>query len=338
MTEWSQCNHVARAHLVTNSASSVVTFGSNHSKLHAWKFETQAVPLSPTQSASQTLSLHYLPSVPIRLIDAVFTSHSPHNGSKDIQLKKVRVGDYSVGRNWVEISRITGVRGDTNNHILDGAGFKCSVEVTYLVPKSSGVEWSKCGCPSAESDQPASLSPSKPPQPLLTLSEDFRQMFLSRESTDFTFIVDGEEIPAHKIVLSTRLTYFKRLFGSGMREALENRVSIDDMDATSFEQVLNFVYCGQLPKDMDTSPELFLPVAEKYDMRELKDASVLTMAKNLNIENLVETLIMAHLFRCPDLKSEGFRRLREWKSSVPDDVLNRLKDHPELMVEYIKIT
>jgi len=123
-----------------------------------------------------------------------------------------------------------------------------------------------------------------------------------------------------------------------MREACENRVSIDDMDAASFEQVLNFVYCGQLPKNLTTSSALFLPVAEKYDIQELKDACAAAMTKNLKIENVVETLIMAHLFRCPDLKRKGLHRFREWKPSIADESLNQLKEHPELMVECMKIT
>ena len=120
-----------------------------------------------------------------------------------------------------------------------------------------------------------------------------------------------------------------------MRETCSNRALIDDMDATSLEQVINFVYCGQIPKDLDTSPELFLPVAEKYDIQELKDACAIVMAKNLKAENVVDTLIWAHLFRCPDLKIEGIRCLRDWKSSIPAEQLNKLKPHPELMLECI---
>ena len=122
-----------------------------------------------------------------------------------------------------------------------------------------------------------------------------------------------------------------------MREARENRVSIDDMDATSFEQVLNFVYCGQLPTDLTTSPELFLPVAEKYDMQELKDACADAMTKNLNIENVVDTLIMAHLLRCPDLKSNGLRRFREWRPSISAESLTKLMGHFPLWMECMRI-
>jgi len=121
-------------------------------------------------------------------------------------------------------------------------------------------------------------------QPQDILAHDLNKLLLSSASSDVVFVVDGEEIPAHKLVLTTRLPYFEQLFSSGMREAVSNRVTIEDVDAATFKQLLRYVYCGQLPDDMDKSPERFLPSAEKYDMKEIKVVCVSSMIKNIKVK------------------------------------------------------
>ena len=52
-------------------------------------------------------------------------------------------------------------------------------------------------------------------QPRDLLAHDFDKLLLSSASSDVVFVVGEEEIPAHKLVLNTRLPYFEQLFSSG---------------------------------------------------------------------------------------------------------------------------
>ena len=121
-----------------------------------------------------------------------------------------------------------------------------------------------------------------------------------------------------------------------MREAVSNRVTIEDVDAATFKQLLRYVYCGQLPDDMDELPEKFLPSAEKYDMKEMKVACVASMIKNIKVENVVDYVVMAHLFQYSDLKMECLQHLQKWKDSVSEDAFELLKSHPDLLLELYK--
>ena len=121
-----------------------------------------------------------------------------------------------------------------------------------------------------------------------------------------------------------------------MREAISNRVSIEDMDAKAFKQLLRYVYTGHLPEDLETSSQAFLSSAEKYDMPELKAACVATMMRTIKIDNVIEFVTLAHLFRCAELKTECFRRLKEWKGSMPLESLDPLKSHPELLIDFVQ--
>ena len=89
---------------------------------------------------------------------------------------------------------------------------------------------------------------------------------------------------------------------------------------------------------MEESPQRYLPVAEKYDIAEMKAACSASMIKLLSKENVVQSLIMADLNRCPNLKKTCFKKFKIWKASMSDKALDPLKAHPELLLEYVKMS
>ena len=121
-----------------------------------------------------------------------------------------------------------------------------------------------------------------------------------------------------------------------MREATTNRMVIEDIDATSFKAVLKFLYCGRLPEDLQTSAKNYLPVAEKYDIRELKEACEIALIKTLTIRNVVEIMIMADVFRCNVLKPEAIDMFMQYRRCQSSKMLEPLKAYPELMLECLK--
>ena len=78
-----------------------------------------------------------------------------------------------------------------------------------------------------------------------SISSYFQSLYLSTNYADVIFQIRGEEIPAHKIILS-RIPFYKRLFASEMKEALSNRITIDASEETCFKQVLEYIYCGKV--------------------------------------------------------------------------------------------
>ena len=85
------------------------------------------------------------------------------------------------------------------------------VVVKYEVYRETRV--GRCHCSTCKVEAQQTAEP--PLSPTTTLIDDFRQFFNSQESSDIIFSVAEEEIPAHKLVLTARLPYFKRLFASG---------------------------------------------------------------------------------------------------------------------------
>jgi len=119
-----------------------------------------------------------------------------------------------------------------------------------------------------------------------------------------------------------------------MKEAATKTIPIEDCDIASFKEFLKYIYSAELPEDLESSPETYLQQAEKYDMQDLKHCCSQAMIRNLVKENAVSTLMMADMFRCPELKAECFRKLREWKTSLTDEDFQPLPK--ELLVELFR--
>lgn len=86
----------------------------------------------------------------------------------------------------------------------------------------------------------------KSPAPIL--DEDRKRLchdyFSSGDLSDFTIIAScGREFKTHRIILSVTSEYFDVLFThKNTKEALENKVILEDFDATTIEKVIGWAY------------------------------------------------------------------------------------------------
>jgi len=168
---------------------------------------------------------------------------------------------------------------------------------------------------------------------LRTLSSDFGKLLFETSSSDVTFKIGNESIPAHQLVLSARVPYFQRMFAIDMKEAASKIVTIEDADVGSFKELLKYIYSGQLPEDLQSFPEAYLPLAEKYDMPDLKDSCVGALTSTLDRDNAVSTLVLADLYGCSELKRRCLHSLREWRTVMTDEALEPLLERPKLLVD-----
>ena len=96
------------------------------------------------------------------------------------------------------------------------------------------------------------------------LSSDFVKLYLSGANADVALVFPDGEIKAHKTILSTRVPYFEKMFESGMKESLTNRVNMPEADKKSFDVFLRYIYGGLLPKVFDVEHQLKL--AKMYEV------------------------------------------------------------------------
>ena len=92
---------------------------------------------------------------------------------------------------------------------------------------------------------------------------------VNRKMTDVEFLVGEEAFGAHRSLISARSPVFAAMFISGMKEAATGQVRIEDVDPTTFQHFLKFLYTGMFePSSKDR--ELF-KVADKYGVETLME-------------------------------------------------------------------
>ncbi|KAF6198083.1 hypothetical protein GE061_007829 [Apolygus lucorum] len=109
--------------------------------------------------------------------------------------------------------------------------------------------------------------------------------------TDVTLVVGGlgNTYRAHKLVLSCHSQVFEAMFKNDMLESQRGEVVIDDVNPKIFSMFLDFVYTGDLPKDLTIQDGTELLVcADKYQTTAMLCALDDALAAKVTPQNALE--------------------------------------------------
>ncbi|XP_015927740.1 uncharacterized protein [Parasteatoda tepidariorum] len=167
-----------------------------------------------------------------------------------------------------------------------------------------------------------------------SLNELHRSLVLSHKEklfTDVNFIVGDDIIPAHKSILAARSPVFRTMLEADMREKSENRIVINDIEKPVLEAFLTFIYTGFVQtSDVSLVSQLY-PVADKYDVQNLKDVCQHVLSMNLNETTACEILNLAEVHSDENLTNSALNYLidnfdvieptEEWKKFVRNNTI-----------------
>ena len=137
--------------------------------------------------------------------------------------------------------------------------------------------------------------------PASSLIGDLRQLVNSELLSDVTFLVEGRQVLAHK-VLCLRCTYFKALLTGEMAEARQREVVINDVRHPIFLALLEYLYTDNVDISLEIAMELF-QAADQFGVDRLKRMCESKMLASINVENA------ATIFHAAD--AHAARSLRE---------------------------
>jgi len=69
----------------------------------------------------------------------------------------------------------------------------------------------------------------------------------SEKGSDIQFIVKGEKIPAHSLILEGGSPVFAAMFEHDMTESSSRTVVVEDIEPGVFRQLLHYLYTGEEP-------------------------------------------------------------------------------------------
>jgi hypothetical protein len=131
--------------------------------------------------------------------------------------------------------------------------------------------------------------------PPSTLVAEFRALVDDETLSDVTFLVEGNPVYAHKLMLM-RCSYFRALFLGSMKESTMETVRIEQVSHPIFLQVLEYLYTDHLRIPLESAMELF-EAADLFCIPRLKTMCEKRMLQSINVENA------AAIFHAADMHS-----------------------------------
>ena len=169
------------------------------------------------------------------------------------------------------------------------------------------------------------------------LISDLNTLMDDKTNCDLQITVKKQKIEAHRNILTARSPVFAAMLKHDMNEKRTNNVTISDIDAPVFTEMLRFMYTGDC--DVGNSAEDLYAAADKYDIQDLKEMCEENMRNNLDVDNAVRFLILSDAYQSKNLKERALAFInRNAAALVKKPCWNDLmKTHPDLMTEiYMK--
>uniref|UniRef100_A0A182Q251 BTB/POZ domain-containing protein 9 n=1 Tax=Anopheles farauti TaxID=69004 RepID=A0A182Q251_9DIPT len=128
-------------------------------------------------------------------------------------------------------------------------------------------------------------------------SEQMAQLCMSSDYADVTFLVEGQRIPAHRVILAARSDYFRALLYGGMQETRLDEITLN-IPLTAFKCLLRYIYSGSMPLAQLKEEHLLdtLGLANQYGLADLEMAISDYLRQVLSLNNVCAILDAARLF------------------------------------------
>lgn len=133
----------------------------------------------------------------------------------------------------------------------------------------------------------------------------FLEMNALRESEqlcDVVLDVEGENIPAHRVVLASLSAYFRAMFTGEMAESKKKVITINGVDAKSLKTLVDYAYTATI-NISEENVQAILPAASVLQFEEVKRACSEFLRRQLDTDNCLGIKVFAEVHGCQELQS-----------------------------------
>ena len=167
---------------------------------------------------------------------------------------------------------------------------------------------------------------------------DMSSFIESGEFSDCVVTCGSKEYKCHRVILAGRSSVFKAMFSYDLKENRSSEVVIEDLGENTVNEMINYMYSGNLEMNLNDQAIDLLTAADKYDLKELKERCESHLCQVIDIANVCDILIVAYLHNSKSLLDVAFQFVYD----NGDDVLKKtgfkekLKLYPDILMKIIE--
>jgi N-acetylneuraminic acid mutarotase len=172
--------------------------------------------------------------------------------------------------------------------------------------------------------------------PESTMSSDMKLLINNDTFSDITFVVEGFEIRAHKIML-IRSSYFRAMLTGSMIEAGQPVIYIEEVSYDIFLKVLEYLYTDKVEVQFEDAMDLFA-AADLFDVPRLKAICEKTMLEKICIENAASVFHAADAHSAAVLREKSLHYIVQHFEPISKtlDFEEMARSNVELVVEILR--
>lgn len=125
---------------------------------------------------------------------------------------------------------------------------------------------------------------------------------MNNDYSDVVFIVEGQKLPAHRVMMAARSEYFRALLYGGLSESQQTEINLK-VPINAFKALLRYIYSGYLALSQMSDDIILdtLGLANQYGLTELEEAISEFLHQYLSLENVCSILDAARLYDLENL-------------------------------------
>lgn len=141
---------------------------------------------------------------------------------------------------------------------------------------------------------------SHPAQVLIGLNH----LRMNRHFCDVTLCVGGQEFFCHKIVLASFSSYFNAMFTGNLAESSQDRVTLNDIEASVMELLINYAYTSEIVINRQNVQAL-LSASNLLEILPVKEACCQYLEQNMDEANCIGIHCFAEAHACTELQQKS---------------------------------
>lgn len=156
--------------------------------------------------------------------------------------------------------------------------------------------------------------------------------------SDISFMVEGQEIYAHKAILVEQSEHFKAMLCGGMLESQMKKIEINDWSYSSYLHMMEFLYSGNISNFTSNVAADLLGLADAYTLKYLKNLCQNCLIHSVEIDTVCDVLILAHRYSASELKKFCMNFiLKNFQDVNVTPGFEHLEQVPNLLIEVTRV-